>query len=42
MDGTPLTRLVTDGSPITVAPVVVGKTLVVVTRNGGIFGFHPE
>ncbi len=42
MDGAPLTRLVTDGSPITVAPVVVGKTLVVVTRNGGIFGFHPE
>lgn len=42
MDGSPLTRLTTDGSPITVTPVVADKTLVVVTRNGGIFGFHPE
>lgn len=42
MDGSPLTRLTTDGSAIAVTPVVADKTLVVVTRNGGIFGFQPE
>ena len=42
MDGSPLTRLMTDGSPIAVTPVVADRTLVVVTRNGGIYGFHPE
>lgn len=42
MDGSPLTRLVTDGSAIAVTPVLADRTLVVVTRNGGIFGFHPE
>lgn len=41
-DGSLLNRLTTDGSPITAAPVLVGNTLVVVTRNGGIFGFVPE
>jgi outer membrane assembly lipoprotein YfgL len=41
-DGTPVNRLTTDGSAITVAPVVVGDTLVVVTANGGVFGFVPE
>jgi len=41
-DGTLLDRLTTDGSAITAAPVLVGNTLVVVTRNGGIFGFVPE
>ncbi len=41
-DGTLLTRLATDGSAIAAAPVLVGDTLVVVTRNGGIFGFRPE
>lgn len=41
-DGTPLTRLVTDGSPIRVTPVVAADTLVVVTRNGGVYGFQPE
>ena len=41
-DGTLLNRLTTDGSPIVTAPVLVGNTLVVVTRNGGIFGFAPE
>lgn len=39
-DGTPLTRLSTDGSAIVVTPVVAGKTLVVVTRNGGVFGLQ--
>ncbi len=41
-DGTPLSRLTTDGSAITVAPVLAAGTLVVVTRNGGIYGFQPE
>ncbi|OIN94456.1 MAG: outer membrane protein assembly factor BamB [Comamonadaceae bacterium CG1_02_60_18] len=41
-DGSVLTRLSTDGSPIVTTPVVAGQTLVVVTRNGGIFGFRPE
>jgi outer membrane assembly lipoprotein YfgL len=41
-DGTPLTRLATDGSPIRVTPVVAADTLVVVTRQGGVYGFRPE
>jgi outer membrane protein assembly factor BamB len=41
-DGSALNRLATDGSAIAVAPVVVGNTLVVVTRNGGVFGFMAE
>ena len=41
-DGSPLNRLSTDGSPIVAAPVVAGNTLVVVTRNGGIYGFVPQ
>jgi len=41
-DGAVLTRLNTDGSAITVTPVVVDNTLVVVTRSGGVFGFQPE
>jgi outer membrane assembly lipoprotein YfgL len=41
-DGTLLTRLTTDGSAIAAAPVAAGNTLVVVTRNGGIFGFVPQ
>jgi len=42
IDGSPLNRLTTDGSAMAAAPVVVGNTLVVVTRNGGIFGFVAE
>jgi len=42
VDGTPLARLSTDGSAIVAAPVVAASTLVVVTRNGGVFGFQPE
>ncbi|MCF8159825.1 MAG: outer membrane protein assembly factor BamB [Polaromonas sp.] len=42
IDGTPLTRLSTDGSAIEVTPVVAAGTLVVVTRNGGVYGFQPE
>lgn len=41
-DGSILTRLSTDGSPILTTPLVAGQTLVVVTRNGGVFGFRPE
>ena len=41
-DGSPLNRLTTDGSAMAAAPVVVGNTLVVVTRNGGVFGFVAE
>lgn len=41
-DGSLLNRLTTDGSAIAAAPVLVGNTLVAVTRNGGIFGFVPE
>jgi outer membrane assembly lipoprotein YfgL len=41
-DGSPLTRLSTDGSPIAASPVLAGDTLVVVTHNGGIYGFQPE
>lgn len=40
--GSPLTRLSTDGSAIVAAPVWTGNTVVVVTRNGNIFGFRPE
>jgi outer membrane assembly lipoprotein YfgL len=41
-DGTLLTRLATDGSAIAAAPVAAGNTLVVVTRNGGVYGFVPQ
>ncbi len=41
-DGSVLTRISTDGSAIVAPPVLAGGTLVVVTRNGGVFGFKPE
>ena len=41
-DGSPLNRLTTDGTAIAAAPVLVGDTLVVVTKSGGVFGFRPE
>ena len=41
-NGNPLNRLMTDGSAIAATPVLVGDTLVAVTRNGGVFGFRPE
>jgi outer membrane protein assembly factor BamB len=41
-DGAPLSRLTTDGSAIVTAPVVVGMTLVVMTKNGSLFGFTAE
>ena len=42
VDGSMLNRLPTDGSAIAAAPVLADKTLVAVTRNGGIYGFVPE
>jgi outer membrane assembly lipoprotein YfgL len=41
-DGSLLNRLATDGSAIAAAPVAAGNSLVVVTRNGGIYGFVPQ
>jgi outer membrane protein assembly factor BamB len=41
-DGSPLNRLSTDGSPIAASPVLAAGTLIVVTRNGAIYGFAPE
>ncbi len=41
-DGSPLTRLETDGTPIISAPVLANGTVVVVTRGGGVFGFKPD
>ncbi len=41
-DGSILNRLATDGSAIAAAPVLADKTLIAVTRNGGIYGFVPE
>lgn len=35
-------RLSTDGSPIVAAPVALGKTVLVATRNGGLFAIRPE
>jgi outer membrane protein assembly factor BamB len=34
-------RSTTDGNPILVPPVVVGDTLIVVTRSGGVYAFRP-
>lgn len=41
-DGSPLNRISTDSTPIAATPVLVGQTLVAVTRRGGVFGFRPE
>jgi outer membrane protein assembly factor BamB len=41
-DASPLNRLTPDGSAIMASPVVAGNTLVVLTRNGGVFGYVPE
>lgn len=41
-DASPLNRVQTDGSGIDIAPVVADDTMVVVTRNGGVFGFRPD
>lgn len=41
-DGSEMTRLTTDGSPILAAPVLAGDALVVQTRNGGVFAWRPQ
>jgi outer membrane protein assembly factor BamB len=41
-DGKTLLRLATDGSPVVGVPVRSGNTILVVTRNGGLFAFRPE
>lgn len=41
-DGSPLTRLQTDGSGIAAYPVQAAGTLVAVTRKGRIYGFRPD
>jgi len=41
-DGEPLNRMTTDGSAVVYGPVLVGYTVVAVTKRGGIFGFKPE
>ena len=41
-DGSTLTRMPTDGSALATAPVLADGTVVVVTRNGGVFGFKPQ
>ena len=41
-DGKLLNRLATDGSAIAAPPTAAGNTLVVVTRNGGVYGFVPQ
>ena len=42
IDAQPLNRMRTDGSALAVTPVMAGKTLLVVSRNGGIFAFRSE
>jgi outer membrane assembly lipoprotein YfgL len=41
-DGSALNRVTPDGSAIAATPVLSGNTVVVVTRNGGVFGYRPE
>lgn len=41
-DGKPLLRLTTDGSAVAAAPALSDKTVLVVTRSGGLFAFRPE
>jgi len=41
-DGKTLLRMATDGSPVVGVPARSGNTILVVTRNGGLFAFRPE
>ncbi|MPM16960.1 Outer membrane protein assembly factor BamB [bioreactor metagenome] len=41
-DASPLNRLFTDKSGVAAAPVAAAGTLVVVTHDGGIYGFRPQ
>ncbi|WP_310566760.1 outer membrane protein assembly factor BamB [Hydrogenophaga sp.] len=41
-DGAEMARLSSDGSAIVGAPLLVGPSLVVQTRNGGVFAWRPQ
>lgn len=41
-DGSTVNRLSTDGSAIVAGPLLLGNTLVAVTRNGGVFAWRPQ
>ncbi len=41
-DGQTLLRLPTDGSAVVGSPVLSGTTMLVTTRDGGLFAFRPE
>jgi outer membrane protein assembly factor BamB len=41
-DGSFVSRVPTDGSPIVAAPVLAGNTLVVQTQKGGLYGLRPQ
>lgn len=41
-DGVEMARLSTDGSAIVGTPMLVGSSLVVQTRNGGVFAWRPQ
>lgn len=41
-DGKTLLRLPTDGSAVVAQPVLVGETVLVLTRNGGLFAFRTD
>ncbi len=42
LDGSPLNRIATDGSPVAASPILTSQTVIAVTKRGGIFGFRPE
>ena len=41
-DGSVLNRIATDGSALASAPLLVGGTLVLVTKRGTVLGLRPE
>lgn len=41
-NGAALNRLTTDGSAIAASPALAGNVMIVVTRNGAVYGFVPE
>lgn len=41
-DGTEMTRLTGDGSAVVSAPILAGESLLVQTRNGGLFAWRPQ
>jgi outer membrane protein assembly factor BamB len=42
IDGAPMNRVMTDDSGLFVAPVLAGKTLLVVSRRGTVYALRPE